>query len=102
MKHLTSMNKKMYVLCNRRLSPVYAAVQGAHALAQWILEHPGEYNEFTTLVFLNCNLPKKIEHMDEKGYNYSVWKEPDMNMTPTAVACLGDPELLFTRLKTLN
>ena len=96
------MNKRMYVLCSRRLAPVYAAVQGSHALAQWVLEHPGEYNEYTTLVYLTCRLDKKLEELREHNYDYSVWKEPDFNMTPTAVAVLGDPDLLFTRLKTLN
>lgn len=92
----------MYILCNRRLSSIYAAVQGSHALAQWILEHQDQYDRNTTLVYLNCRLDKKLEDIVEHGYDYSVWKEPDLNMTVTAVACLGDPDLLFTRLKTLN
>ena len=96
-------NKKMYILCNRRLQSTYQIVQGSHALAQWILEHPGQYdNKNTTLVYLNCSLNKKMEHMDEHGYDYTVWKEPDLNDAITAVACLGDKDLLFTRLKTVN
>ena len=94
--------EKMYILCSRRLSPVYATVQGSHALAQWILEHPGKYNEHTTLVYLSCRLDKKLEELIEHHYDYSIWKEPDFNMTPTAIAVLGDTDMLFTRLKTVN
>ena len=93
--------KRMYILCNRRLAPMYAAVQGGHALAQWILEHPEEYEPNTTLIYLTCRLDKKIEEMKEHNYDYSFFEEPDFNNTITAVACLGDDDLLFTRLKTL-
>ena len=93
--------KKMYILVNRRLSPIYASVQGGHALAQWMNEHPGEYKN-TTLIYLTCRLDKKIEEMIEHNYEFSMFKEPDLNYTITAVACYGDPHLLFTRLKVLQ
>jgi len=95
-------HKKMYILCNRRLAPMYAAVQGGHALSQWIVEHPGQFDMNTTLVYLNCRLDKKLEEMKDHNYDYSVFMEPDLNGTSTAAACLGDKDLLFTRLKTLS
>ena len=94
--------KKMYVLCNRRLAPMYASVQGGHALTQWIEDHPGKFTMDTALIYLNCRLDKKIEEMKDHGYDFSVFKEPDLNNTITAAACLGDKDLLFTRLKTLG
>lgn len=94
-------DKKLYILCNRRLAPMYASVQGGHALAQWILEHPNEYDLGMTLIYLTCRLDKKIEEMKEHEYDFSFFEEPDLNNTITAVACLGDKDLLFTRLKTL-
>lgn len=94
--------KKMYILCNRRLAPMYAAVQGGHALSQWIADHPGQFTMDTALIYLNCRLDKKLEEMKDHGYDFSVFMEPDLNNTITAAACLGDKDLLFTRLKTLG
>ena len=94
-------NNKMYVLTNRRLAPIYASVQGGHALAQWIIEHPGKWNN-ETLIYLTCRLDKKIEEMKEHNYEFVEFKEPDFNYTTTAVACYGDPDLLFTRLQNLS
>jgi len=93
--------KKMYVLVNRRLAPVYASVQGGHALAQWMMEHPGQWDN-QTLIYLTCRLDKKVEEMMEHGYDFSEFREPDFNNTVTAVACYGDPDMLFARLKTLS
>ena len=30
---------KLYILCDRKLDPIYAAVQGGHAIAKWLLEN---------------------------------------------------------------
>jgi len=97
--------KKMYILCNRRLAPVYQSVQGGHALAQFCIEHPMLAKKSwgnQTLIYLTCRLDKKVEEMKEHGYEFTEWKEPDFNNTVTAVACYGDPDLLFTRLKTIQ
>jgi len=100
-QNIETNTQKMYILCNRRLATTYAAVQGGHAIAQWILEHPGQYDPNITLVYLNCRTDKKLEEMIEHNYDFSVFKEPDLGNTITAIACLGDKDLLFTRLKTL-
>lgn len=93
--------KKMYILVSRRLAPIYASVQGGHALAQWMIEHPGKWNN-ETLIYLTCRLDRKIDEMKEHGYDFTEFMEPDFNNTVTAVACYGDPDMLFSRLKTLN
>ena len=98
-------NKKIYILVNRRLAPIYASVQGGHALAQYILKNPvyakKNWNN-QTLIYLTCRLDKYIELMDEHGYYYEAYQEPDFNNTITACAVYGDPDLLFVRLKTLQ
>lgn len=33
-------NRRLYVLIDESLEPVYGCVQGGHAVAQWLLEHP--------------------------------------------------------------
>lgn len=93
--------KKMYVLCERRLDSIYSSVQGGHALAQWMIEHEAKW-ENETLIYLSCHLTNKIKEMEEHGYDFTVWREPDFNNTVTAVACYGDPDMLFVRLKTLR
>ena len=30
---------KLYVLCDKNLDPIYGAIQGGHAIAQWLIEH---------------------------------------------------------------
>ena len=32
--------KRLYVLIDQKLDVVYGCVQGGHAVAQWLLEHP--------------------------------------------------------------
>ena len=32
--------RKLYVLIDKSLKPVYGCVQGGHVVAQWMLEHP--------------------------------------------------------------
>ena len=33
------MKNKFYILIDKNLDPIYGAVQGAHAVAEWIIEH---------------------------------------------------------------
>ena len=32
------MKNKLYILTDKSLEPIYAAVQGGHAAAQWLIE----------------------------------------------------------------
>ena len=34
--------KRLYVLIDQKLDVVYGCVQGGHAVAQWLLEHPNQ------------------------------------------------------------
>ena len=38
--YTTMLNKRLYILIDNSLEPVYGCVQGGHAVAQWLLEHP--------------------------------------------------------------
>ena len=40
--------KRLYVLINQNLSPVYGAVQGGHAVAQYLLDYPEQTRDFPT------------------------------------------------------
>lgn len=99
---LTANSRRLYVLCDYRLDPVYSCVQGAHAVAQYLLDHkddecPYWKNEY--LIFLRANLgywKKKLKH-----YSYSAFHEPDLGMRLTAIA-VEDSGNLFKNLKTVK
>ena len=46
--------QKMYVLVRKDLAETYRIVQGSHALAQYALDHPVEFQKWhnTTIVYL--------------------------------------------------
>jgi hypothetical protein len=33
------MKNKLYILIDQNLDPIYGAVQGGHAVAEWLIEH---------------------------------------------------------------
>ena len=33
------MKNKLYILIDKNLDPIYGAVQGGHAVAEWLIEH---------------------------------------------------------------
>lgn len=92
------MPKKLYVLVNRKLNPVYGCVQGGHALAQWMLENPNQTwnNEF--LIYLYADVDKWASKLSQMGVPFSTFKEPDLNNSITALACRDDTGELFKNL----
>jgi hypothetical protein len=95
----------MYVLVRNDLASTYKNVQGAHALAQFALQHPKEFREWnnTTLVFLgipnlremrfwHVNLSKK-----QRKKVRSIFCEPDLDDQITAIACY-DTGIIFRKL----
>ena len=95
-------SKRLYVLVNRRLNPIYGCVQGGHALAQWMLENPNQTwnNEF--LIYLYADVDKWASRLSQMGVPFSMFREPDLNNTITAIACRDDSGELFKNLKTVK
>jgi hypothetical protein len=99
------MEKKLYVITSDRIDdPVYAAVQGGHAVAEFLMEQEEAianknwsvnyedkwYND--TLVYLKADLSKAEKMLEaaeneHHGYWFS-WQEPDLNNETTAIAFL--------------
>jgi hypothetical protein len=56
-----------------------------------------------TLVFLSIRFPKGFQHWSDKlksrNMIHSLYREPDQNYEPTALACLDEGEI-FRTLKT--
>ena len=52
-------SSRLYILVSEDLAPIYGAVQGGHAIAQWMLEHSDNlYWKNETVVYLSCNVEK--------------------------------------------
>jgi len=92
---------KLYVLIRSNLSKSQQAVQGGHAVAEWVKTHWIADNEWdNTLVYLRAD-EYDIEDFIEIGEEYSspsaIFKEPDLDNQITAISILGKngiPELL--------
>ena len=95
---------KLYILVRNDLRSNYQAVQAGHAVAEFMMEYPGLWNN-ETLIYL------KIKDEDEaKTWNvrFAEWgaaqvpfSEPDMENEITAVAVLSTPEvdMLMSKMK---
>lgn len=94
--------RKLYVLIDKSLKPVYGCVQGGHAVAQWMLEHPDSQewqNEY--LIYLSADVSKWKRKLEFLEVEYTEFKEPDLDYRTTAIAVFGHDEL-FKNLKIVT
>ena len=94
--------RKLYVLVEKTLRPVYGCVQGGHAVAQWMIEHPNSrewHNDY--LIYLSADISKWKRKLEFLEVNYTEFKEPDLDNQTTALAVFGH-EQLFKSLKTVT
>ena len=94
--------KKLYVLIDKSLRPVYGCVQGGHAVAQWMLEHPDSQewqNDY--LIYLSADISRWKMRLEAMGVEYTEFKEPDLDYKTTALAVFGHEEL-FKNLKIVT
>ncbi len=96
---------KLYVITRNDLGVVYAAVQSAHAVAQWLLDHPNQTwnNEYLVVLSVKdeTELNKMLFKAKLKLDNLSVFHEPDLNGELTAFACYTNSPI-FSKLKLLG
>ena len=93
--------KRLYVLIDQKLDVVYGCVQGGHAVAQWLLEHPNQNWNNNYLIYLYADLDKWRVRLDLVGKDYSTFHEPDLNNQLTAIA-LQDDGRMFKKLKLVG
>jgi hypothetical protein len=94
--------RKLYVLIDKSLRPVYGCVQGGHAVAQWMLEHPDSQewqNDY--LIYLSADISKWKMRLEAMDVEYTEFKEPDLDYKTTALAVFGHEEL-FKNLKIVT
>ena len=84
--------KRLYVLIDESLDPIYGCVQGGHAAVQYVIEHPnGWKNQY--LIYLYADMNKWIDKLNYFGLDYSVFREPDLANKITAIAIENDGKL---------
>ena len=101
MNTLENTPKRLYVLISNKLSPVYGCVQGGHAVAQYLLEHPKQdwNNQYLIYLYANVNVWKR--KLDMFGLDYSSFREPDLDNALTALA-VEDEGKMFKNLKLVE
>jgi hypothetical protein len=87
---------RMYVITRGEFSETYRAVQGAHALAQYALNHRSNFIQWNNeyLIFLKTFLPAGIGYIWSKlqaeGIKTSEFHEPDLDFQMTAICVFYD------------
>ena len=101
MNTLANIPKRLYVLISNKLSPVYGCVQGGHAVAQYLLEHPNQEWNNQYLIYVYANVDTWRKKLDKYRIDYSFFKEPDLDDALTAIA-VEDEGKLFRNLKLVE
>lgn len=81
---------KLYVLIRKDLKPCHQAVQGGHALAQFLLDHKSGWKN-GTLIYLGVRDEKELRKIYAKlpCKKKSAFEEPFWQNQMTAVAAYG-------------
>lgn len=98
---LMNNERRLYVLIDKSLEPVYGCVQGGHAVAQYLLEHPNQKWNNSYLIYLYANIDLYRMKLIMRNKDFSEFKEPDLNNRVTALACEDDGRL-FRNLHTVK
>ena len=93
--------KRLYVLIDKTLDPIYGCVQGGHAVAQWLLDHPGQGWNNSYLIYLSADIERWKDKLEYLGIDYTSFQEPDLKNQTTSLAVLGN-EKLFKNLKLIR
>lgn len=89
------------MLVSKRLNPVYACVQGGHAVAQYLLDNPQQQWNNQFLIYLYADVEKWKYKLRTKHKTYSAFYEPDLGNTLTAIA-VEDTGEMFKSLKLVQ
>lgn len=95
------MQKRLYVLISNKLDSIYGCVQGGHAVAQWLLNHPSQDWNNNYLIYVSADLSKWKERLDILNIDYTEFREPDLDYQITALAVLNNDKI-FKKLKLIK
>lgn len=85
--------KRLYVLIDKSLNPVYGCVQGGHAVAQYLLDFGSNDWKNDYLIYLYADIDKWNDKLNFIGKEHTVFREPDLQNKMTAIACCDDGKL---------
>ena len=94
--------RRLYILVNKKLAPIYGCVQGGHAVAQYMIENPKQNWNNDFLIYLYADTDKWFEKLKQQGVKFSIFREPDLNNTITAIAVQDDSGELFKNLHVVK
>ena len=94
--------KRLYVLIDKNLDPVYGCVQGGHVVAQWLLEHPDQTWNNSYLIYLYADVERWKQRLSYEGLDVSEFIEPDLGNKLTALAIQDNSGEKFKKLKTVQ
>ena len=88
--------KKLYVVVRKDLSKSQQAVQGGHALAEYVLLNRDTEWDNGTLVYLSIRDETELKDLTKKlecdRIHHITFREPDIGDQLTAIASLGNNE----------
>lgn len=98
------MCRKLYILVRRDLSKSQQAVQGGHAVAEYLLRGPSTDWSNGTLVYLSVRDENELKfwgtQISKQGYAVVQFREPDRDNEITAIATECD-DMLLDKLRLL-
>lgn len=83
--------RRLYVLIDKSLDPVYGCVQGGHCIANFIKDFPNQWNN-EYLIYLYADVEYWMHKLDKLNIDYSYFIEPDLNKI-TSLAILNHKNL---------
>lgn len=93
--------QRLYILISNKLDSIYGCVQGGHAVAQWLLDHPKQDWNNNYLIYVTADISKWKEKLEILNLDYTEFKEPDLNNQTTALAVLNNDKM-FRNLKLIK
>lgn len=94
--------EKLFTLTKSDMEVGYQCAQGAHMVAQWLLDNPNQTWNNETLVMLEADdLDLWKFKLNTLGIPYSQFIEPDIGYVTTSIAVLGNDKL-FKKLKLVG
>jgi hypothetical protein len=94
--------KKMYVLVRKDIPPIHRAVQGSHAVAEFLIHHNRDGWKNGTMIMLGVPNEKALKYWKAKLADKAVaFYEPDIGNQMTALATI-DEGSIFRRLNLLD
>lgn len=80
---------KMFVVIRKDIPKIHQAVQGGHALAEYLLHEQTSWTN-GTLIYLGIKGPNQLENLkdkfDREGIPYREFREPDIDNQITSIA----------------